>query len=265
MAMSRFWRLLIIMASVLLLAGCARSELLQGLDERQANEVVAMLLRNNIDASKQATGKTGFRVRVDASDLSEAIDLVQYHGLPSQPRIQVASQFPADAMVSTPLAERARLLSAIEQRLEESLSTLEGVHTARVHVSYDGISAESPAANRKPSPMHVAAVLVHERGQDAALLLQSSKRFLRNAFIDVAYDDISVVLSEVAPMHALSVSPVQPSGMPWRPFAVLVLALLLGTLFWHLRCGGIPGLDKHPGVQRLRNRWRRERNGADVG
>lgn len=225
----------------LLLAGCARSELLQALDERQANEVVAALLHHNIPAEKRLQGKAGFVVRVGAADLAEAIDLVQMKGLPSAPRTQIAALFPPDAMVSTPLAERARLLSAIEQRLEESLTTLVGVKSARVHVSYDAGPTEGSLQQRKPPAMHVAAVLAHSRDMDQAVLLATAKRFLRNAFVDVAYDNVSVVLTPAAEPRSLAVTPAAESTPLWTLLLVPLLLLgLLGAAGWWLLQRGDP-------------------------
>ena len=69
-------RLLLPVLALLLLAGCARKPLLEGLDERQANEVIAVLLRHNIDADKLNVGKGGFQVNVSPRDLPEAIELM---------------------------------------------------------------------------------------------------------------------------------------------------------------------------------------------
>lgn len=241
----------------LLLAGCARSELLQALDERQANEVVAALLHHNIPAEKRLQGKAGFVVRVGADDLAEAIDLVQLKGLPSAPRTQIAALFPADAMVSTPLAERARLLSAIEQRLEESLTTLVGVKRARVHVSYDAGPVEGSLQQRRPPAMHVAAVLAHSADMDQAVLLATAKRFLRNAFVDVAYDNVSVVLTPAAEPRSLAVTPAEPQ----RPMWVWLLLPLIGLLV----VAGVGGWLLKRGDPRARgvlDRLRRGRQGA---
>ena len=213
----------------LLLAGCARSELLQALDERQANEVVAALLHHNIKAEKRLQGKAGFVVRVGADDLAEAIDLVQLKGLPSAPRMQIAALFPADAMVSTPLAERARLLSAIEQRLEESLTTLVGVKRARVHVSYDAGPVEGSLQQRRPPAMHVAAVLAHAPELDQTVLLATAKRFLRNAFVDVAYDNVSVVLTPAAEPRSLAVTPADAPRPLWMLLLPLILVIALAV------------------------------------
>lgn len=245
--MARFLSLAALL--LLLLTACARTELLQGLEERQANEVVAVLLHHNIQAEKRSQGKAGFTVRVAADDLAEAIDIVQMKGLPSQPRTQIAALFPPDSMVSTPLAERARLLSAIEQRLEESLSTLQGVQSARVHVSYDGGAADASLQQRRAPSMHVAAVLAHSPEADPTTLQVMSKRFLRNAFVDVAYDNVSVVLTQATADRTLAVTSGNARSWTWVSLAGPLLGLLMvgSVLAWLMR-------SRRPEAERLRAR-----------
>lgn len=215
--------------ALLLLAGCARAPLLEALDERQANEVVALLLRHNISADKRNLGKPGFIVEVGTADMAESIELVQRYDLPSAPRLQVGDAFPADALVSTPLGERARLISAVEQRLEESLSVLEGVHAARVHLNYD---ANLGGEGRRPDGrrMHVAAVLVHAPHVNDQALLQSAKRFLRNTFHDLDYDNVSVVLTPLSAPRTLSATAADPAMAPATAWVVGGVALVLGLL-----------------------------------
>jgi len=216
-------RLLLPLLALLLLAGCARKPLLEGLDERQANEVIAVLLRHNIDADKLNVGKGGFQVNVSPRDLPEAIELMQRNDLPSAPRSQVAASFPADSLVSTPLGERARLISAVEQRLEESLQLLDGVHSTRVHLNYDAnLGTEGRRAERRR--MHVAAVVAHHPGIDEEVLLQSVKRFLRNTFDGIEYDNVSVILTEVEGPRTLAVTAGTDRSLP---------------LGWMVACGGI--------------------------
>jgi len=223
-------RLLLPVLMLLLLVGCARKPLLEGLDERQANEVIAVLLRHNIDAEKLNVGKGGYQVQVTPRDLPEAIELMQRNDLPSAPRSQVAAAFPADSLVSTPLGERARLISAVEQRLEESLQLLDGVHSTRVHLNYDAnLGTEGRRAERRR--MHVAAVVAHDPGIDEEVLLQSVKRFLRNTFDGIEYDNVSVILTEVEGPRTLAVTAGSERGVPlaWiLACAGIALVLLLG-------------------------------------
>jgi type III secretion system inner membrane ring protein len=233
------------------MAACARSNLLESLDERQANEVVATMLKHNIQAVKQNLGKSGFVVRVGEADLPEAIELLQREDLPSAPRSQVASAFPADAMVSTPIGERARLLSAIEQRLEESLAVIAGVRTARVHVSYDAAPSQTRMQPQEPK-MHVAAVVVHEEGVDTQALLQSVKRFLRNAFVQVEYDNVSVILSAEKPARRLGITRAEHRANVglWAALAGMGVLLALLTGLFVIRRHGNAALRKP-------FRWRR--------
>ncbi|HEY4144861.1 type III secretion system inner membrane ring lipoprotein SctJ [Pinirhizobacter sp.] len=202
--MSTYLKTGVILLACGLLAACDKP-LLQGLTERQANEVVAVLLAQNIDASKRSAGKAGFVVDVPSADMGDAVEVVQRENLPSAPRVEIASAFPADAMVSTPEGERARLYSAIEQRLEQSLARFEGVAEARVHVSYD--TRRVASRRDEDVPMHVAALLVHRGGGDADILVQAVKRFLKNSFARVEYDNVSVLVTRAPPERVVAVTP----------------------------------------------------------
>lgn len=222
---------------VLALAACSQVAVLEGLDERQANEVVATMLRQNINASKIANGKAGYAVTVEQGSLAQAIDIVREHDLPRAPRGQVADAFPADAMISTPLSEKARLISAVEQRLEESLSLLDGVRSARVHVSYDGVDETTGVSRHASRAKHVAVVLLHEPGVHEQTLVQNAKRFLRNAFENLSYDDVSVVLATANPTRVLAVTPSAPALQGWLIGALACALGLLAGLAWMLRRG----------------------------
>jgi type III secretion system YscJ/HrcJ family lipoprotein len=237
--------------ALLLLTGCAREPLLESLDERQANEVIAVLLRHNIDAGKVNAGKGGYQVQVGPRDLPEAIELMQRYDLPSAPRSQVSSAFPADSLVSTPLGERARLISAVEQRLEESLQLFEGVQSTRVHLNYDAnLGTEGRRAERRR--MHVAAVVAHAPGVDEEVLLQSVKRFLRNTFDGIEYDNVSVILTEVEGPRTLAVTAGGERSLP------VALMLLCGGVVLLLLLGGWVVARMVPAVgARISALWRR--------
>ncbi|WP_130833525.1 type III secretion system inner membrane ring lipoprotein SctJ [[Erwinia] mediterraneensis] len=216
-----------------LLVGCRQQELLTELNQTQANEIMALLQRNNIDASKQDAGKTGYRILVAKEDFPAAVDLMNSWSLPSKPRVEIAQMFPADSLVSSPVAEKARLYSAIEQRLEQSLKTLDDVISASVHVSYDLNQIEG---NGKVSAPHLSALVKYQPGKKAeSLLIGNIKRFLKNSFHDVAYEDISVVLTPAEEIHPLPAQQIQRSGS-LSALLLLLISLLsaaaLGTWFW---------------------------------
>lgn len=212
----------------LMLVGCRQPSLLEGLDQQQVNEVVSVLQRNNITATKVDNGKTGYSVHIAQADFAAAVDLLTLYSLPSRPRVEIAQMFPADSLVASPRAEKARLYSALEQRLEQSLSTLAGVVSARVHVSYDLESGES---GRKAAPIHLSALVVRERDSEPQLLISDIKRFLKNSFSSMDYDHISVVLSKRGLIqHAAPSLEPRTRDFTWL-YGILVLGVLAAAAY----------------------------------
>ncbi|MGJ7515653.1 EscJ/YscJ/HrcJ family type III secretion inner membrane ring protein [Pseudomonas baetica] len=227
----------LLMLLCLALAGCRQPNLLEGLDQQQANEVLSVLQRNNIAAVKVDAGKTGYAVKIDQVDFSAAVDLLNLYSLPSRPRVQVAEMFPADSLVASPRAEKARLYSALEQRIEQSLGVLEGVVSARVHVSYDLDAGEG---GRKSPPIHLSAVVIHERDAEPQLLITDIKRFLKNSFAAVEYENISVIPSKRSPTQHVAPSVAATQGQPHWMWLLTVIAglLLAGGAAWAYRQSG---------------------------
>lgn len=218
-----------LLACCLFLAGC-EEELLKSLDQRQANEVLAALQQANIPADKRDEGKAGFSVYVQKSDFSAAVTLLEAHDLPSKPRVEISDMFPADSLATSPRSEKARLNSAIEQRLEQSLLVLPSVVQARLHVSYD---VEGAAGRQQTTPTHISALIVYQNADDEAVLINQIKRFLKNSLSTVNYDDISVVLTKKSelPLHASqNVAPKQQFDQMFIVGGAVVLVLVIGGL-----------------------------------
>jgi len=190
-----------LLATLLLISGCKEEALLNGLNQNQANEVVALLQKNNIEARKRNIAKSGYSVYVGLRDFSAAVDLTTIYNLPSKPRVEIAEMFPSDALISSPRAEVARIYSAIEQRLEQTLNQISGVVSSRVHVSYDISNTD---AEKKGKPMHLAVLLRYDTANNApANLIADATRLLKNSFSNVDYDNISVVMTPAPDAYQL--------------------------------------------------------------
>jgi type III secretion system YscJ/HrcJ family lipoprotein len=244
--MKRWLRWSFLALMVVLLAACQQQDLLKGLNQQQANEVIAVMQRHNIATEKTDRGKPGFSVRVDAADFAAAVDILRVYDLPSRARMEIAEMFPADALVSSPRAEKARLYSAIEQRLEQSLQVMDGIVAARVHVSYDIEAGEGTAQQ----PMHMAALAVYEQDLAPAVLIGQVKRFLKNSFPGIEYDNISVVLSKRSALQhaAPGAAPALKSARSDMMLAAMILAPLLLLI-----AGGLLCWFKLPALRNLRS------------
>jgi type III secretion system inner membrane ring protein len=206
------WRRFVL-GTCLIVAGCNDQTLLEKLDQRQANDTLSALQRRNIPARKINQGKGGYAIVVAPEDFTGAVDTLNALDLPPRPHVEVAQAFPSDAMVASPTAERVRLLSLIEQRLEQTLVTIDAVDRASVHLSYP-IDDSGASLNR---PIHIAALIVHEPGADEQELIAKLKRFLRNAVSNASYDDISITLFPSTPPQIAppSTGIVATSGTPF--------------------------------------------------
>lgn len=119
---------------ILLLGGCGeRVELHRQLSEQEANEVIAELESKQIKAQK-ASAKDGVVVRVEAKDIGRAVRTLEAVGLPRHARSTLGDIFRKEGVISTPLEERARYIYALSQELESTLTNIDGVIVARVHV-----------------------------------------------------------------------------------------------------------------------------------
>lgn len=216
--MMRFTTFFLVPA-LLLLGACHQQELLKSLTEQQANEVVALLQARNLDVHKEDFGKAGYTVSVEKIDFPAAVDLVHQYSLPSQPRVQIAQAFPADTLVASPQAEQARLLSAVEQRLEQNLGVLQNVVTAHVQIGYPLLTSDSGKVDR---PMHVAVLLTYRNDVNEYMLISDVKRFVKNSFENIDYGDISVIVSRAPSLFRNA--PTGPLSRPKPTWFYLVAA-----------------------------------------
>jgi type III secretion protein J len=156
--MHRYLSITLFCLSTLMLAGCGeRVELHRQLSEQDANEVVAELADKKIRAEKIAA-KDGVVVRVRANDISRAVRTLEAVGLPKVGRSTLGDIFRKEGVISTPLEERARYIYALSQELEATLSKIDGVIVARVHV----VLPERVAPGEPVQPASASVFIKHD-------------------------------------------------------------------------------------------------------
>lgn len=142
---------------LLLLTGCSdRTDLFSGLSELDANEVIAALGEHHITAHKRSE-KTGVVVAIDPAEINRAVRVLEAAGLPRRARTSLGEIFKKEGVISTPLEERARYIYALSQELESTLSQIDGVIVARVHV----VLPERIAPGEPVQPASAAVFIKH--------------------------------------------------------------------------------------------------------
>ena len=180
-----------LLAAALLLAGCDRETTLHSaLPERQANLVMAALLDAGIACHKVAGDENTWNVMIGESDFAEATNLLERKGLPQREFKGVSESFRKTGMVSSPSEERIRFMDALAQDLSRTISSIDGVVDARVHVV---LPDNDPFARRKlPSS---AAVAIRSRWDaDLTDIVPGVKNLVKNAIEGLQYEKFSVIL-----------------------------------------------------------------------
>jgi type III secretion protein J len=220
------------MAFALLLAGC-QQKIQHDLDEAQANEIEALLGQAGIEAAKnrQAGRDAKWAISVPADRTAAAIRLLSDHDLPRKRAPGFAEVFGKGSMVPTAVEESALFLHALSGELAQTLSTLDGVAHARVHVVSAPASPQS--AFRQPVKPRAAVLLKARPGRAAALELRRAELqgLVAGSVEGLAPENVAVMITEVPPAPAVPV-PLEASGSRRWPLAVaaLVAALLASGL-----------------------------------
>lgn len=216
----RPWRLLLGAVVALCLAACD-TDLYTKQTEADANHMVSALLESGITASKQTpdSGKT-WSVKVDEADVVRALAVLRAQGLPQDKHVSLGDMFKKEGLISSPTEERVRFIHGVSQELSETLSQIDGVVTARVHIVLP--NNDPLAQEAKPSS---ASVFVKYRPQaNLTALTPAIKNMVARSVEGLSYDNVSVTL--VAGAMIAPPPPPAPGGIGiWIAAALALLGL----------------------------------------
>ena len=187
---------LAILAAGLLLAGCDKETTLHsGLEERQANLVIAALLDAGIDCHKSPGEEGTWNVTVVESKFAEAVNLLEKAGLPRRAHQGIGEVFKKTGMISSPSEERIRFMDALAQDLAKTISSIEGVVDARVHI----VLPENDPFARHVMPSSAAVAIRSRWDADLTDIVPSVKGLVKNAIEGLQYEKIMVTIFRDTP------------------------------------------------------------------
>ena len=215
-------RLFLTVLALLILGGC-KMPLYTGLQEKDANEMLALLLDHGLDADKQPGEKGAWNILVNKGDLSAGMDLLTARALPRTAYASLGQVFRKDGIISTPLEERARFMYALAQELGGTIAAIDGVLEARVHL----VLPEQDRMGENPTPSSASVFIRHRADMDMREQVREIKKLVENSVRGLKYESITAFLFPVVMEPPLPRS--RPRGPSWpAALAASVLGLALG-------------------------------------
>jgi type III secretion protein J len=215
------------------LAGC-KVDLYSHLDEPQANEMEAILRENGVSADRKVDKDRTVTVTVEDGHFAEAVDLLKARGYPRQSFSNMGTIFNSGSLIVSPTEERAKMMYALSEELGRTISAIDGVLTARVHI----VLEEEDLLHQNSKPSAAAVFIRYTATVPVDRFLPQIKMLVANAVSGVTYDKVSVVLVPVDP------APVTPR-LPISQFDIdmpsLPLPLLIGGSVLLALGGGAAG------------------------
>jgi type III secretion protein J len=216
-----------------LASGC-QSTLESGLPEAQANEIVVALDRHGVHAVKEADRSSGntdtFSVTVASDDVATALTILDAEHLPRHETTGLSEVFNGASLVPTHTEESARLRAALAGELAQTIQSIDGVLTARVHIA---LADSETRLLDQPTAGPRASVLIRHRGQEPPYDAEAITRLVAGAVSGMDPNDVAIVgvPSEGAPANPARLVSIGPIAVARSsaPGLKLTLGVLLGT------------------------------------
>jgi type III secretion protein J len=215
------------LALMLLLSAC-KTDLYTKQTESDANEMVSALLENGVPTQKATldAGKT-WNVQVDQEHVVRSLAVLRAAGLPRERHVNLGEMFKKDGLISTPTEERVRFIYGVAQQLESTLSQIDGVVTARVHIVLPNNDPLAPMVK----PASASVFLKYRQQVNLAGLTPSIKNMVARSVEGLSYENVTVTLVPgMGP--AAAVEDTSSSVGLWVALAVLLLLGLAAGGGW---------------------------------
>jgi type III secretion protein J len=138
-------RFLFLIFATLFLTGCSeRVAIINGVDEREANEIVVFLASKGIAADKtpMAVSAAGggsaqpqWNIFVESSKITEALAILNRNGLPRKQGQNLLEIFGESGLVPTDLQQKIRYQAGLAEQIANTIRQIDGVIDATVQIS----------------------------------------------------------------------------------------------------------------------------------
>ena len=166
-------------------------ELYSSLSEDDVNNMLSIMLSNGISSEKIKDKKSkAYALMIDENKIPKAIELLKEHGYPREKVTGIEELFKKKGLVSSPMEERVRYIYALSQSVQETLSQIDGVLTARVHI----VMPENNPFVDTIKPSSASVFIKYHPSSDIKNIKSKIKLIVEKSIEGLSYEKVSVVM-----------------------------------------------------------------------
>lgn len=186
-----------------ILAACSSSRtIVNGIEEKEANEILVYLNNKGIQATKAATAVTGsggqqkavlYDIQVPETQANEAMALLNIAGLPRKRGQSLLGIFAGGGLVPSQMEEKIRFQQGLAEQIASTLRKIDGVIDADVLLTFP---EEDPLNPDKAKGKITAAVFIKHNGildDPNANLVSKIKRLVASSIPSLDYENVTVI------------------------------------------------------------------------
>lgn len=184
------------------MTGCeSKKTIVNGLDEREANEILVLLARENVPAYKLKEKEGGgggskvtlWDISVDSQDANRAMAILSANGLPRRRGQNLIELFSAGGLVPSDMQEKIRYQAGLADSIANTIRKIDGIVDADVQLSFPEEDALNPNAQKGNI---TASVYVKHTGvldDPNSHLITKIKRLVASSVAGLSFDNVTVI------------------------------------------------------------------------
>lgn len=232
-------RLALILLPLLFLVGC-KSSLFEGLEEDQANQIVAVLSEHGIEGVKERSADKKWNISVEVDDVVTATEITREYALPRGNHANLGDLFSRQGLISNPDEDRVRYVYGLTQELSETLEKIDGVLVARVHI----VQPERDPLMRQVTPPSASVMLRYRSDYNLEYMRDKIRNLVAGSVEGLTPDRVYLTFVPVTPFadsadakgdasahFAMAAADTRP-GTTLMLIVVVVMAILLILSAW---------------------------------
>jgi len=196
------YALLVFLIMPLLTSCGADKTIVNGLDEREANEILVFLASKGIQAKKIEKASAGggggsklasFDILVDEETANQAMAILNQNGLPRRRSQNLLGIFSNVGLVPSAMEQQIRYQAGLAEQVASTIRKIDGILDADVQISFP---KEDPLNPDKKSGKITASVYVKHNGvldDPNSHLITKIKRLVESSVTGLSFDNVTVV------------------------------------------------------------------------